>query len=153
VVFRRAIEGTPSIKDAYGLGLQALPPGDRERISVSDTRNLKGSINIDSALKSAHPNAPRWDYGVAFQSRQNQPVHVFWIEVHPARTLKNRDEVSAKLIWLRSWLTGDGKRIGRLEKSFVWICRGKSTFTATSPTMRALAESGLQFSGRNFRIT
>ncbi len=150
--FKRAVEDTPSTQNAFCTGLQALRAGDRPRISPDNPQGLAGSLNLDEALRSSQPNNPRWDYGVAYQRAQNRPDHIFWIEVHPARTVSHRDEVEEKLDWLRSWLVNEGWRLGKLERYYIWISTGKSVFTMTSPQMKALAQKGLIFAGRHYKI-
>src|ERR1700693_3992962 len=137
--FKRAIQCTPAIKDAYCAGLQALRAGDRSRVIPEDARKLSGSLNIDDALLQRHPSEPRWDYGVAYKRAKAQADYVYWIEIHPARTSSHRDEVRAKFGWLKGWLAGDGNRLDRLEREFIWISSGESSFTASSPQIRSLA--------------
>jgi hypothetical protein len=89
---------------------------------------------------------------VAHQRAKNQPGHVFWIEVHPARTNSHRDEIRVKLDWLKTWLANDGRRLGALKRSYIWISTGESAFTAASPQIRALAQIGLMFAGRHYTV-
>jgi hypothetical protein len=84
--FKRAVEDTPVIRNSYRVGLQALRAGDRKYVVPDDTRKLAGSVNVDDALRHRYPNDPRWDYGVAYKRCENHADHVYWIEVHPART-------------------------------------------------------------------
>jgi hypothetical protein len=146
VKFRRAVEETPSIRDAYRDGLQALRASDRAHVSAAEPRCLNGSIDLDSALRNAFPSAPRWDYGIAYQNNRRQSELVFWVEIHPARTVNHRNEITKKLDWLKNWLTTDGSHLGALKSRYVWVASGESAFTATSPQLRILAQSGLRFS-------
>jgi hypothetical protein len=134
------------------MGLQALRAGDRKYVVPNDTRKLAGSVNVDDALRQRYPNDPRWDYGVAYKRRENHADHVHWIEVHPARTDVHRNEVRAKLHWIKTWLMNDGARFGKFSRDFVWISSGEAAFTSTSPQLRVLAEDGLRFSGRRLVI-
>jgi hypothetical protein len=152
MTFRHAVEGTPSVKHLYRPGLQALRASDRNYVSAEKSRCLAGSLNLDDALKNAQPNANRWDYGIGYRQASNQPEHVFWVEIHPARTERHREEVRKKFDWLKGWLADDGKRLGGLRRSFIWIPTGESVFTRGSPQMRALAESGLSLERRGYLL-
>ena len=150
--FRRAVEDTTATRDAYRKGLQALRPADRDRVWAGDPRNLAVSVDLDAACKHSHPNDPRWDYAVAYQRAKSHPGDVFWIEVHPARTEDHRAEVRRKFDWLKVWLAAEGKRLRAFPAFYVWIASGKTSFTSTSPQIRALAQLGVLFAGRHYRI-
>ena len=150
--FREAVEATVSIRDAYRDGLQALRHGDRKHVDAQDRRSLAGSVDLDTACKHSHPNDPRWDYAVAYQRAKSHPGDVFWIEVHPVRTEDHRAEVRRKFDWLKVWLAAEGKRLRAFPAFYVWIASGKTSFTSTSPQIRALAQLGVLFAGRHYRI-
>jgi hypothetical protein len=150
MTFKRAVEQTPSISCSYCSGLQALTATDRERITPRNSKLLAGSLNLDDALKDKQPNAPRWDYGIGVRRSRRKSDSVLWIDVHPASSDHNRAEIMGKLDWLKSWLKGEGRRLGALNRSFTWIASGRVAFSATAPQMRELADMGLFFSGRHF---
>ena len=105
--FRSAVESIPNISDYYRQGLQALTRVDRQRLRAQNPRQLEGSLNLDKALETVLPDAPRWDYGVAKRSGSSSAV-IVWIEVHPANG-DTAKEVTAKAQWLRGWLRAEGR--------------------------------------------
>lgn len=149
--FKEEVARTPGIETAYRKGLQALSEADRNRLSVEEPKSITGSVDIDSALRSFFPQEPRWDYVVAVSIGKRQ-VRLEWIEVHPATTTANIEEVYAKHDWLRRWLNGDGRKLDCFSRNFVWISTGKTTFHAGAPQLRRLAARGLRLAGRHHRI-
>jgi len=149
MTFKRAIEDTPSISNSYRCGLQALTAGDRARITLANSSGLAGSLNLDEALRKAQPHASRWDYGIGIRQSGRKLENVLWVEIHPASSSHNPAEVKGKLIWLKGWLASEGKRLGALNRSFVWVCSGRATFNSKSPQIRELADMGLVFGGRH----
>lgn len=124
-------------------GLQALEPVDRQRITTANTRTLAGSANIDTALKKKQPNARRWDYVVG--QRGSTSIELHWVEVHPARSDRNLDEVLHKLTWLRAVLAGE--KLDSYPKQFIWIGSGKIAFSPGSPQQKRLANAGCRLVG------
>ena len=55
--FADAVQGTPEIAECLKKGLQALG-ANSNKIKVRVTRDLKGSVDIDSCLAKLYPNAP-----------------------------------------------------------------------------------------------
>ncbi len=153
MTFKGAVEATPQIKDAYRPGLQALRKPERKRVSAEDDRQLTGSVDLDRAVKDAHPNDRRWDYAVAHRpgnwSRGREIV--YWIEIHPA-TSGDVGDVLAKLAWLRKWLSANSPALHKMRCEFIWISSGKTSFTAGAPQQRIMAQQGLRHRGRHFRI-
>jgi len=152
VTFEKAVRKTPSIRDAYRRGLNALRGTDRAHIAVDDTRLLTGSVDLDTTLRSLYPNESRWDYGVAHKKRR-QAERVYWIEIHPATNATHIAEVESKFDWLNHWLANEGALLNSFEKRFIWVSTGRTEFSPTSPHRRRLAAQGLVLSGREFRIT
>lgn len=149
--FREEVAGTPGLETAYRKGLQALTEADRNRLTIESPKTIAGSVDVDTELRSTFPQAPRWDYVVAVSIGRRQ-VRLEWIEVHPATTTANVEEVCAKHDWLRHWLGGDGDRLDRYPRDFIWISTGKTSFHAGAPQLRRLAARGLRLAGRHHRI-
>lgn len=59
--FADAVQSTPEIAECLRRGLQALG-SNSNKVEVRVTRDLKGSVDMDSCLTKLYPNAPRWDY-------------------------------------------------------------------------------------------
>lgn len=122
-------------------GLQALDAADRERLGVAEPRRLDGSCCIDDDLAAHRSNEPRWDYAVGYAGR------VWFIEVHPADSSGNVDEVVRKATWLRG-LLGSSPLLrlppnGQL-RGLYWVASGRVTAQlAFSRSLRRLAEAGV----------
>ena len=150
--FRQAVERTDGLDGAYRAGLGALRPTDRRHVRASDPGTLTGSMDLDTALKPSHPNAPRWDYGVAQAKNGRRRERVYWIEVHPATSDASMKEVERKFEWLLRWLAGRGRRLQVFEKDFIWISSGATRLNSRSPAAKRLAQRGLQAVGGHSRI-
>jgi hypothetical protein len=149
MTFRRVVEATPEIADAYRPGLQALRAVDRARVAAQRPRALRGSVDLDGALAVAYPDANRWDYGIGVQQVAGEKV--YWTEVHPARD-GEIDVMRQKLDWLKRWLQNSAEPLDDLPREFVWIASGGVAITQSSPRLRGLAAQGLVFKGGHFRI-
>jgi hypothetical protein len=144
--FRSAVAGTAALKDAYRDGLQALKNADRARICCSTPRNLTGSIDLERALATSHPNDPRWDYGIGIRKGEHGEI-VTWVEVHPA-TSHGVGEVCRKRLWLTQWLESSAPLLNRMAARYVWIASGNVALPPNSPQRKRIAANGIQFAGR-----
>lgn len=151
MTFQQAVEATPELAGAFQSGLGAVRTTDKARIRAEDTRLVRGSVDIDRALKPTYPNDNRWDYAVGHRHHNQQFDTVYWIEVHPANSREVK-AVLGKLQWLRSWLGGSAPRLRVIRKEFIWISSGKTSFTLTSPQQKQFALHGLRHVGRTFSI-
>lgn len=149
--FRDDVEAVDGLAGAFRAGLQALTGPDRRRLTVSQSQMLAGSVRIDAALASRHPQGARWDYVVAKRGTLREE-HLHWIEVHPAGGSTNVDEVFHKLDWLLQWLGGDGARLAGYSRQFVWVSTGHSGFRAGSPQSKRIANRGIYFAGRHYSL-
>ena len=149
MTFRQAVEATPELAGAYQRGLRALREADRNKITATSSRNLRGSIDLDTTLAARYPNDPRWDYGVA--ASLNGQERVYWIEVQPA-TEGEIGAIRAKFNWLKAWLGSSAQALNVLPKEFVWVTSGHSALTQRSPRLRQLALEGVAFRSRYLRI-
>ena len=147
MTFRRAVRSTPSLRAHFRDGLQALRNSDRPRLRCSDTRRLRGSVNLDDALRPTHSNDPVWDYAIGLLG--NQTDAVVWLEVHPAYHV---DEVLSKLQWLKRWLANNAPVLRRLQPHFCWVATGRISFGRGSPQGRKIAQMGLRFPTRQLDL-
>lgn len=129
-------------------GLGALKPKDADHITSARPRDLVGSADLDAALAATMPDAHRWDYVVGKSVGKSVSAH--WIEVHPASSTRNIDEVGRKLAWLAGWLHGNP--LGQYPKDVVWVASGKSTYNTRSPAIKALAAKGCRFVGAHLAL-
>ena len=151
--FRPTVEAVSVLRTGYRPGLRAVKAEYRDRFVCDDPRQLVGSIDIDTALKDALPNAPRWDYGIGV-GRGQAGDRVHRVEVHPA-THGDVKDVLKKLAWLKSWLQQNAQDLLNMTapgQSFVWIATKDTGFRPGSPQARQLAAQGLGFPCRSFRI-
>lgn len=149
--FREAVEITPSLGQGWQKGLAALRSVDRERVHAEDTRRLKGSVDLDSTLKSTLPNDPRWDYGIGYHHTNLRADTVYWVEVHPASDGEIK-VVLKKLAWLKQWLCESAPKLKSMRREFIWISSGKTSLTLSAPQQKQFALQGLQHKGRVFQI-
>jgi hypothetical protein len=145
------VKENEAVKDSFQPGLKALESVDRKSISSKEPRYLRGSINLDKALKKTHPNDPRWDYGIAVRTDQEEDDRVVWVEVHPASS-NHVDEVIRKHQWLKCWLSKSAPLLQEFETEFVWVSSGKVTLPGGSPQRRRVALCGIRFAGERLEI-
>ncbi|SKB12415.1 conserved hypothetical protein [Planktothrix sp. PCC 11201] len=133
--FKKAIENTPLLKNAFEKGLKALG-SNSSKVKPPDTSKCEGSIDIDTTVKSIYPNDSRWDYVVGYDGK------TYFIEVHTAKT----DEVKSvlnKLQWLKDFLIKDAPELNQEPKSFHWIASNGNHILSGSSQARQLAQKGI----------
>jgi len=139
--FEKAVKGTPDIKDGFKNGLQALGSNSKY-VSTKDNSLIEGSVDIDSSTHDKYPTASRWDYAVGYSD------DVYFIEVHPAASGRNVDEMLAKFNWLKSWLSSDAPLLNALpNKKFRWVNTGKVALP-NSQAVRKLQQAGVSLVGK-----
>ncbi len=138
--FIDAVGRTPEIAECLKNGLQALG-GNSRKIKVRVTRDLKGSVDIDTCLGRRYRNAPRWDYVFGYKDR------VYYVEVHPADNTRKVREVTAKLQWLRQWRKRSARSLEDLEgqSTYHWISTGKTASSVKrGKYLQILAQNGIR---------
>lgn len=149
--FQAAVQQTPRLATAWQPGLQALRAEDRPHIQAEDTRQLRGSADVDSALRESEPNANRWDFAIGHQHTNLDEEFIYWVEIHTGSD-NQINVVLAKLEWLKNWLRQDGRRLGRFESDIIWVSSGHTLFTKGSAQVKTLAQKGLLYAGNALRI-
>jgi hypothetical protein len=147
--FKQAVEATPPL--IWCAGLQALRAEDKPHIKAEDTHRLRGSVDVDTALQKAEPNANRWDFGIAYQHSDRDDEVVYWTELHTASDSEVK-VVIAKARWLLAWLKNGGSNLAGFERDIVWVSSGATTFTLTSPQRKQMAAAGLRHVGARLSI-
>lgn len=147
--FKKAVQSTRDLENSYGQGLSSLEPVDRRRISVANTRHLRGSVNVDNHLKNRFPADNRWDYAIGY-GKSSAHLEVYWVEVHPGNS-REIDVVLAKLDWLIKWLKSTQSPLRKLPRTYVWISSGKTKLSPSAP-QKKLALKGLRQVGRVLEI-
>ena len=144
--FRDAVDSVSSLQGKSADGLGALRGADSGRIKSSTPRKIRGSIDLDGALESRHPNAHRWDYGVGFMITDASD-RIIWVEVHSANSL-HVEAILQKLRWLKGWLLDEGRPLAEFRSTFVWLSTGRVAIPPKSPEATKLRGQGLVLAGQ-----
>ena len=151
--FKEVVAATPKLAGQWQAGLGALRPQDKSHVTPEDTSTarLRGSVDIDSALTASDPNGNRWDFAIGYQHANRSDEYIYWVETHTGSD-SQISLVLRKLAWLKTWLKGDGKKLAKFDKSFVWFPSGATSFTKGATQVRMLADQGLLYTGSVFKI-
>lgn len=136
------------IGTCYQRGLQALG-SNSGKVKATDTRQINGSVNLDSCVAAKYPQEPRWDYIIGYKGE------AFFVEVHPAET-SNVSEMINKLKWLQAWLRSSAPEIEGIKTGkspYRWVASGKIGILKDSPQSFRLAQSGLTFPQKITELT
>ncbi len=136
--FEKAVAAVPDVAGGYCQGLAALG-SDSRYVTVGNTRNIDGSVDIDTCTKTLYPDANRWDYAISYAGK------AYFMEIHPA-TGGMVKEMEAKLAWLKLWLKQKAKPLEAYPAGsprFSWVHSGKCGLSKTSTEYRRAALMGL----------
>ncbi len=104
--------------EKYKSGIQAVKGSDRDKFDfLKSSRNINGSIDIDSALKKQYPEDNRWDYSIGYKDV------AYFFEVHPM-TEKEIATIIKKSQWLKKILSDKAMNLNSIrDKScpFFWL--------------------------------
>ena len=151
MTFKEALEQTPDVQNAWLPGLQALRAEDRPHVETQDTRQLRGSADIDAALLRKEPQANRWDFGIGYQHQDRTEEVIYWTEMHTA----SDSEVSVvikKAQWLVKWLKSSAPKLKAFENDIIWVSSGATSLTLSNPKQKQMALVGLRHVGSKLRI-
>jgi len=151
MTFKEAIHQTPDVTDSWRQGLQALRAEDRPHVVAEDTRRLRGSADIDTAVLSKEPNANRWDFGIAYQHEDRNDEVIYWTEMHTGSDSEVK-VVIKKAQWLVNWLKKSAPKLNAFECDIVWVSSGATSMTLSSPQQKLMAQVGLRHVGSKLRI-
>lgn len=149
--FNEAVGDCAALSGHLRKGLQALKAADRERITCKTPRLLAGSVDVDTALSAALPQANRWDYAIGVKL-QAEADAVIWIEVHPASSTGEVEVVLRKMQWLKEWSQSQAWGLHRLTREYVWVATGSVVLSANGPQRRRLAQAGIRFVGTHYEL-
>ncbi|GHT23637.1 hypothetical protein AGMMS4957_15460 [Bacteroidia bacterium] len=138
MTFQESVAATPEVATGFRPGLTALERGHAQKIAVSNSRLLEGSVDIDKMTTHLYPNDNRWDYAFAYNKQ------VYFVEVHTANT-SEVDVVLRKLRWLKNWLNSKAPRINQLKAQapYYWIQSNSFAIPKTTPQYRRIAQAQL----------
>jgi hypothetical protein len=148
MTFSQVVKRTTSIRNHLRPGLKALKRADRGRVTC-DSGRLRGSVDVDAALRKAFPTAARWDYAIGIKARTDD--FVVWLEVHPASS-HHVGEVVNKVQWLQYWLQTTARELDGLPRCFCWVATSKVSFNQASPQARQIAAAGLRFPAKHIDL-
>ena len=148
MTFSKAVKAAPPpVNGAYRLGKQAMENRHRGLVTCADPGRLRGSIDLDAALRQHRPNDNRWDYGLGHKPEKGREQAI-WVEVHSATT-SEVSTVLKKLQWLKDWLNGEAEDLKRLtdrsdkDIRYVWIASKGDKINRSSRQYRQLKQGGL----------
>ena len=124
---------------------------DRPHVETQDTRQLRGSADIDAALLRKEPQANRWDFGIGYQHQDRTEEVIYWTEMHTA----SDSEVSVvikKAQWLVKWLKSSAPKLKAFENDIIWVSSGATSLTLSNPKQKQMALVGLRHVGSKLRI-
>lgn len=151
--FKDAVEETPSLKGKWKAGLGALRAEDKPHfeIEVTSTTHLRGSVDIDTAWVRLDPQGNRWDFAIGYKHANRVDEFIYWVETHTGDDSQIA-VMQRKLAWLKAWLNGEGNRLAKFDRLFVWVPSGATAFSKGSTQVKKLADQGLFYTGSLFRI-
>ena len=136
--FADAVLSTPEIAKCLKAGLQALR-ANSSKVKVRVTRDLKGSVDIDTCLTSRYPNASRWDYVFGYKER------IYYVEVHQG-SVGEVESIIAKFNWLKHWRKNSAKNLEDLSdhSTHHWIStKGTASIGKRSRHHRMLDQNNI----------
>lgn len=151
MTFKRAVMQTPKLENSWRPRLKALRREDRPHVKPQSSRRLRGSTDVDTALRRSQPDANRWDFAVGYDHANRKEDCIYWIETHTGSD-DQIEVVLKKLEWLKKWLRKDGRLLDRFERDIVWVSSGHTLFTQGSAQVKLLAQKGLIYAGAVLRI-
>ena len=154
LTFEHAVKSCSLLAGYYCSGLNALSQANRQKIFVTSSTIVTGSINIDVALQAALPNDPRWDYGIGWRRSKLQAKSrndsVCWIEIHQAYSSSDMETVLTKLAFHRQWLKDNAPELDSLHGKFVWVATGKVGIPKHH--RRKMSNEGLTLKGQRHQL-
>lgn len=93
------IKSSDFFNNCFFAGLNAIRNRDRKRIKSQNTRNIIGSIDIDTCMKKYYPDSHRWDYLIGTGDKTGKEK-AFFIEVNPVKA-SEVDCIIRKYEWLK----------------------------------------------------
>ena len=131
-----------AVKNTKGLclkdGLQALKGEHRVRVRVDDTREFKGSVNIEACVKPNNTGKASWDYVFGYKDK------IYYVEVHQAIAREVKTVIS-KVKWLKDWLATSAKDLENLShlSSYHWIATERGGIKLRQTYLKQLAQNGI----------
>jgi hypothetical protein len=130
-----------NIEEIPGVDFEKGKQGIKGEHKSKINGDIKLSLDFDAAFNRGNDNA--WDY--LLQVGENYPL----VEIHPAKSGGNLNEMVAKLKWLKGWiLTHEKADLIKKEKSrLIWLYTSGFDIQETpqGKRRRILAQHKIQF--------
>jgi len=138
--YAEALAASSSLKAHGRPGLQALG-ADSSRVTVKNTRSIRGSINVESCQLRIAPRENAWDYGVGIEISGDSDGMI-WLEVHSANS-EHVQTVIDKLDSLLRFLREHAPALNKLPRAFVWLATGRVQLSPNSTSRRRINARGI----------
>ncbi len=138
----RALGAGSTLRGAVRSGLGAVRPMHRSKIDDTAKAEFADSMDLDEAMRSAHPRANRWDYLLGHAKSGK----VVALEPHSAQSHEVK-VVVAKKEAARAQLAAELSQGSKVARWF-WVASGKVDFVPFEKAVRQLDQSGITFVGK-----
>ena len=145
MTIREALVEDSSLALSVNCGIQALKKVDRSAVDEPLRTQFRDSLDLDTALATEYPNAPRWDYLLGHCSSG-----IVALEIHPA-TASEVGAVIAKKEAAVSQLRDHLKPGHRVDRWY-WAASGRAALGPGRSRFQ-LAMAGIVFVGRRLLQT
>lgn len=149
MTFPRAVAACPRLSGHFSRGLGALRRLDRGRVTMTNTRLINASVNVEDAQREAGGQDPTWDYGIGISAPGDDVA--IWVEVHSADS-HHVQSVLNKLDALLKFLKKEAPDLNSLPGRYVWLATGRVHIAPDSRERRRLNSRGLVLRSKQFDL-
>lgn len=142
---RKVLKGESLLVPMVADGIGALKKPDRAHIDGAIRNAFADSLDLDTALKEAHPQENRWDYLLGHSASGE----LIALEPHSAK----EDEITTvinKRKAAKQQLADHIEPSARVSK-WLWVGSGKVHFADTEKARLRLDQNGIEFIGSTVR--
>lgn len=130
-------------------GKQAMKAEHADKVEAVAGYRIQFSVDLDTELRSAHPDENRWDYGLEL-AQKGRPERFEWVEAHSASS-SDVETVIGKRDWLLSVLQKSGNSPCRPGSANLhWLAIGGVHID--NQRRRRLASAGLRMPQKYLRL-
>ncbi len=141
-MLQKALCPQSSLQTLVRDGIGAVKGADHQHFDSSIRADFSDSLDLDAALRSAHPEENRWDYLLGYTPSDE----IIAVEPHSAQ----QGEIST-IIKKRSHARQQLKphlRDGARVSKWLWVASGQVQFADTEKARRQLDQNGISFVGK-----
>lgn len=138
---RKILKPKSKLKDGVHNGLAALG-SDKDYVEPGIRSRFADSLDVDEALREAHPQDNRWDYLMGITSTGR----VVGLEPHSAK----EGEVSTVIAKRKKAIEqlSPHLKTGATIRAWFWVASGKVDFLNFEKAIRRLDQNGITFVGK-----